>query len=330
MMKKKFNVNRTTRYNIMLLVLLAVLMIFFTTQNDRFFTLLNLMGIVRQTVPQAIIACGLCFVVIAGGIDLSTGSCMGLSAIIYGKLCLAGMNAWLAVVLCLVFGVILAWINTVLSENLKIPSIMGTLATQLIAGGAALTIVKAIPISDQLVKPVTIMNQLKFFDKKVPLAFFIVLVVVLIFIFLEKKTLIGKYALAIGGNANAAFFSGINVWKMRFIFFALCSVLSAFAGVWMVGRLGSADPTIGRGMHFEVLSACILGGVNIKGGEGTVIGCVLGTYILAVLTNGMQMMDISSFYQQVVIGIVMLGALLINQVTANRAAKKAAIAQAAA
>jgi len=81
-MKKKLNINRTTRYNIMLLVLLAVLMIFFTTQNDRFFTLLNLMGIVRQTVPQAIIACGLCFVVIAGGIDLSTGSCMGLSAII--------------------------------------------------------------------------------------------------------------------------------------------------------------------------------------------------------------------------------------------------------
>ena len=321
-MKKKFNVNRTTRYNIMLLVLLAVLMIFFTTQNDRFFTLLNLMGIVRQTVPQAIIACGLCFVVIAGGIDLSTSSCMGLSAIIYGKLCLAGMNAWVAVVICLIFGVTLALINTVLSENLKIPSIMGTLATQLIAGGAALTIVKAIPISDQLVKPVTILNQLKFFDKKVPLAFFIVLVVVLIFIFLEKKTLIGKYALAIGGN--------INVWKMRFIFFALCSVLSAFAGVWMVGRLGSADPTIGRGMHFEVLSACILGGVNIKGGEGTVIGCVLGTYILAVLTNGMQMMDISSFYQQVVIGIVMLGALLINQVTANRAAKKAAIAKAAA
>ena len=110
MMKKKLNINRTTRYNIMLLVLLAVLMVFFTIQNDRFLTLLNLMGIVRQTVPQALIACGLCFVVIAGGIDLSTGSCMGLSAIIYGKLCLAGMNAWLAVVLCLVFGVILAWI----------------------------------------------------------------------------------------------------------------------------------------------------------------------------------------------------------------------------
>ncbi len=326
-MKKKLNINRTARYNIMLLVLLGALMIFFSIQNDRFITLYNLMNIVRQNVPQVLIGCGLCFVVTAGGIDLSTGSCMALSAIIYGKLCLAGLNAWVAVVLCLVFGVLLALVNTVLSENLRIPSIMGTLATQLICGGLALTIVKAIPISDQAVKPVTVLNQLKFFDKKVPLAFFVVLAVILLFIFLEKKTLIGKYALAIGGNANAAFFSGINVWKMRFVFFALCSVLAAFSGIWQVARLGSADPKIGDGMHFTVLSACILGGVNIKGGEGTVIGCVLGTYILAVLTNGMQMMDISSFYQQVVIGIVMLAALLINQLTANYSAKKVAMAK---
>ena len=326
-MKKKININRTTRYNIMLFILLVILMVFFSFQNDRFISLYNLMNIVRQNVPQALIACGLCFVVTAGGIDLSTGSCMALSAIIYGKLCLAGLNAWLAVVICLLFGVGLAFINTFLSENLRIPSIMGTLATQLIVAGTALTVVKAIPISDQCVKPVTILNQIKFFGGKVPLALFVVIAVVAIFIFLEKRTLIGKYALALGGNANADFFSGINVWKMRFIFFALCSVLSAFSGIWQVARLGSADPKIGDGMHFTVLSACILGGVNIKGGEGTVIGCIMGTYILAILTNGMQMMDISSFYQQVVTGIVLLAALLFNQLAANHAARKAAIAK---
>ncbi len=324
MLKQKLA--RTTRSNLLLLGILILLVVFFSLQNDRFLSMYNIMNIVRQNVPQVIIGCAMMFVIAGGAIDLSVAGVMALSAIVYGKLCVAGLNAWVAVFAVVFVGIAVGWVNTFITEKLQIPAIMATMATWLAAEGLALTLVQAIPISDPEVKPVTVLNQVRFFGDQIPLALFIVLAIVLIFLFLEKKTLIGKYAIAIGGNSNAAYFSGINVRKMRFVFFALCSVMAALAGIWQVARLGSADPKIGTGMEFNVISACILGGVNIKGGEGSIVGVVIGTYLLAILTNGMQMMSIDAFYQQVVIGVVLLAAVLTNQFTAMRAAHKAAMA----
>ena len=133
----------------------------------------------------------------------------------------------------------------------------------------------------------------------------------LIFVFLEKKTLL-RHAIAIGGNETAATIAGISVLKMRMIFFILSGVMAALSGVWQVARLGSADPTIGTGMEFNVLVATILGGVNIKGGEGSVVGVFLGSLILMILINGMQMMGIGSFYQTLATGIVLYIAVLLN------------------
>jgi ribose/xylose/arabinose/galactoside ABC-type transport system permease subunit len=136
--------------------------------------------------------------------------------------------------------------------------------------------------------------------------------IVAVFFFLEKKTIIGKYALAIGGNENAAFLSGISVSRMRWIFFSLTGTMAALAGIWQVSRIGSGDPNIGIGMEFATIGGCILGGVSIKGGDGTIFGMLLGTIILAILTNGMNMMGVNAFYQQVAIGIVILLSVLIS------------------
>lgn len=318
--KRKFQPSRGARQNILLFVLLLVLMVFFSFQNAKFCSVYNIMNIVRQNVPNFMIACAMMFVIASGAIDLSVGGVMAFSAVFYGYLCIWGVNPWLALVIIVLFGVVMGLANTVITEKLQIPAIMATMATWLISAGMALTICKAIPISDDPVKPITILNRLKLEIPgvgNIPIAFFIVLVVVLAFLFLEKKTIVGKYAIAIGGNANAAHFSGINVTKMRSIFFVLCSVMAALAGVWQVARLGSADPKIGNAMEFSVISSCILGGVNIKGGEGSIVGVVLGTSILAILTNGMQMMDIQAFFQQVVIGVVLLAAVLSNYAYAH-------------
>lgn len=325
--KQAAKLSRGTRQNIVLFVLLVVLMIFFTIQNPKFSSFYNIMNIVRQNVPNYIIACAMMFVIASGAIDLSVGGVMAFSAVFYGYLCIWGINPWFALIIIVLFGVVMGSINTVITEKLQIPAIMSTMATWLISAGMALTICKAIPISDDLVKPITILNRLKLKIPgvgNVPIALFIVLVVVVGFLFLEKKTIVGKYAIAIGGNSNAAHFSGINVTKMRLIFFVLCSVMASLAGVWQVARLGSADPKIGNAMEFSVISSCILGGVNIKGGEGSIIGVVLGTSILAILTNGMQMMDIQAFFQQVVIGVVLLAAVLINYAFSHIKFKKAA------
>lgn len=325
--KKKLNLSRADRQNIVLFILLIALMVFFTLYNERFLTVYNLMNIVRQNVPNFIIACPMMLVIAGGAIDLSVGGMMGLSAVCYGYLCIWGVNPWLSIVLVALLGIVVGGVNTVIMEKLEIPAIMATLATWLVTAGLALTMCKAIPISDDPVKVVTIINRIKF--GQIPLAFFIVLAVVLLFLFLEKKTIIGKYAIAIGGNANAAHFSGINVVKMHFIFFALSGVMAALGGIWQVARMGSADPKIGTNMEFAVIAACILGGVNIKGGEGSILGVTIGTAIMAVLVNGMQMMDIQSFYQNVVTGIVLLGAVLINHLSNSGKFKKVKISKTA-
>lgn len=329
--KQGTKLSRGARQNIVLFVLLIVLMVFFTLQNDKFSSLYNIMNIVRQNVPNYIIACAMMFVIAGGAIDLSVGGVMAFSAVFYGYLCIWGVNPWFSILIVMAFGVLMGVLNMLITEKLQIPAIMATMATWLASAGMALTICKAIPISDDPVKPITVLNRMKLELPgigNIPIAFFIVLVVVLFFIFLEKKTIVGKYAIAIGGNANAAHFSGINVAKMRLIFFVLCAVMASLAGIWQVARLGSADPKIGNAMEFSVISSCILGGVNIKGGEGSIVGVVLGTSILAILTNGMQMMDIQAFFQQVVIGIVLLAAVLINYASSHVKFKKA-VAQAA-
>lgn len=302
--------SRSTQKNLVLFVILLVLCAFFYSQNNRFITVYNLTNMVRQSLPNFILGCGMTFVIASGAIDLSVGGTMALSAMLYGYLCIWGINPWLAVVIVAGFGVVVGIFNTVIMEKLQIPAIMATLATWIITAGMAMSVCKAIPITGPELKPVTVLNSIKF--GKIPLALPICIVVIAVFLFLEKKTILGKYAIAIGGNDAAAHFSGINVTKMRACFFVLTGVLAGLSGVWQVARLGSADPTIGTGMEFKVVAACILGGVNIKGGEGTISGVMIGTAILIVLTNGMQMMDIGSFYQDIATGLVLLASVLIN------------------
>lgn len=307
--------SRSTQKNLVLFVILILLCIFFFTQNPRFFTTYNLMNMVRQSLPNIILGCGMTFVIASGAIDLSVGGTMALSAMIYGYLCIWGVNPWLAILIVVAFGVLIGVVNTVIMEKLQIPAIMSTLALWIVTSGAAMSVCKAIPITSPEVKVITVLNSMKF--GSIPLALPICIIVIAIFLFLEKKTIIGKYAIAIGGNDAAAHFSGINVTKMRMIFFILTGVMAALSGVWQVARLGSADPTIGTGMEFRVIAACILGGVNIKGGEGTITGVMIGTTILVILTNGMQMMGIGSFYQDIATGIVLLISVLINSMSAN-------------
>jgi len=300
-------------------------MIFFGIMNPRFVTMTNLMNLARQNVPNILIAVAMTFVIISGAIDLSVGGTMALSAIVYGYLCIWGVNPWLAIILVIPVGFVVGFVNSTLIERLGIPAIMATIATWLVTSSLALTLCRAIPISDPEVKPITVLNRLRFFGDQIPLALIIIIVAVGIFLFLQRYTLIGKYSTAIGGNPNAAFLSGIIVRRWRLLFLSICSVMAVLSGMWQVARLGAADPKIGEGMEFNVITACILGGVNIKGGQGSVLGVVLATILLAVLTNGMQMMGISPFYQQVVIGVVLLTAVLINQIFNIHASKKGAL-----
>ena len=305
--------SKTLKQNLMLLLVLIAMLVFFALQNSRFVSLYNLTSLFRQSLPNIVLGCTMTFVIISGAIDLSVGGVMALSALMYGHLCIWGVNAWATIPILMVLGAIVGITNTLIMEKLRIPGIMATIATWIITSGLAFAVCRALPISSEKypqMNPIKILNTARIFGN-IPFAVPIAFVVVLVFVFLEKKTVL-RHAIAIGGNETAATIAGISVLKMRMIFFILSGIMAALSGVWQVARLGSADPTIGIGMEFNVIVAVILGGVNIKGGEGSIIGVFLGTLILMVLINGMQMMGIGSFYQTLTTGIVLYIAVLLN------------------
>ncbi len=304
--------SRRLMQNLVLIGVLLTLGVFFTAMNPRFFTERNFVNIVRQILPAVLMGCAMTFVINSGAIDLSVGGVMALSAVMFGTFVKWGADAWVSVGLVCVLGMAVGALNTFLVHGLKLPAIMATMATWIGSSGMAFTICFAIAVQDPRMKPISVLNYLYFFNDTIPLAAFIILAVVAIFIFLEKKTVVGKYAIAIGGNENAVFLSGINVASMRLIYFMLSGMMAALSAVWQVSRIGSGDPNIGTGMEFTVIAGCILGGVNIKGGDGTITGMLIGTIILALLTNGMNMMGVNAFYQQVAIGVVLLLAVLVN------------------
>jgi ribose/xylose/arabinose/galactoside ABC-type transport system permease subunit len=309
---KSPKLSRRLVQNLVLVGVLAALVVFFTIMNPRFFANRNFVNIVRQILPAVLMGCAMTFVINSGAIDLSIGGIMALCAVMFATFVTWGIDVWIALALVCVLGVAIGGLNTVLVHGLKLPPIMATMATWIGSSGMAYTICSAIAVKDPRLKPITELNGFMFFNDTIPLAVFIILAVVAIYIFLEKKTIVGKYAIAIGGNENAVFLSGISVAHMRLIFYILSGIMAALSAVWQVSRIGSGDPNIGVGMEFTVIAGCILGGVSIKGGDGTIAGMLIGMVILALLTNGMNMMNVNAFYQQVAIGIVILVAVLVN------------------
>jgi len=310
--KSTRRLNRRMVNNLVLISLLTLLIIFFTAMNPRFFSNRNFINLVRQILPVVLMGCAMTFVINSGAIDLSVGGLMALSAVSFAIFVRSGAGVWVAVLMVCLIGVIVGVVNTFVVHGLKLPPIMATMATWIMCSGLSYIICSSIPVKDPRMKPIFAINSTMFFDKTIPLALFIILVILAVFIFLEKKTPVGKYAISIGGNENAALLCGINVTRMRLIFFTLSGVMAALSGVWQVSRIGAGDPNIGIGMEFAVIAGCILGGVNIKGGDGTIFGMLLGVVILAILTNGMNMMGVNAFYQQVATGIVLLIAVFIT------------------
>lgn len=308
---KSVKLSRRLVQNLVLLVVLMALAVFFTALNPRFMSDRNFINLARQILPQVLIGCAMTFVINSGAIDLSVGGAMALSAVCFATFITWGADVWMSLIFVIFLGVVVGLVNTLITHGFKLPPIMATMATWIACSGLAYMICNAIPVRDPHIKQITVLNNLMFFNDKVPLAMFVILVVVAIFIFLEKKTVVGKYAISIGGNENAVFLSGISVVRMRMIFYILTGLMAALSGVWQVSRVGSGDPNIGTGMEFSVIAGCILGGVSIKGGDGTITGMLIGMIILTILINGMNMLGVNAFYQQVATGAVILVAVLV-------------------
>ena len=290
-----------------LLLILVVLVITFMILSPYFFTSRNLLNITRQVSITLIVAIGMTFVILTGEIDLSVGSLAALSGVATAAALSASGSIFLAILTGLAMGFLMGSINGLLTVYGKVQSFIVTLAMLGIARGIGLVWTGGKPISGL---PIAFGKLGAGYIGPVPFSTVIAVGVFIIAFYFMNRTKHGIYMRSIGANTQAAELSAIPVKKYRVIAFMISGILSGLGGILITSRLLSAQPTAAEGMELNVIAAVILGGASLSGGIGTVLGTLLGAMVIGVIDNGMNLIGVSAFFQQIVKGIIILIAVM--------------------
>ncbi len=305
---------------ILLTIVLIVLIIALSVASEYFFTWINFRNILDQCSVYLILSLGMTFVIASGGIDLSVGSVAGMSGVIMAVLMKAGMPVLPAVILGILSGIISGIANGAIVSMLKINPFITTLATMTITRGIALVLTGGVSIYG-------FAQSFKWWGTGTigPLnpPIVISLVFTAIAAVIMGRTLWGKYSLALGSNAEALRRSGVNIKGYRISIYAISGFCAAIAGLIMTARLNSAAPLAGSGYEMDAIAAVVLGGGSLNGGSGSIIGTFIACFTLSVLRNGLTILSIPTYYQQLITGVIILLAIIIAEVR-NRREKEAA------
>ncbi|MCY1715166.1 ABC transporter permease [Caproiciproducens galactitolivorans] len=285
-------------------VVLIVLFIIFACSSPEFLTVTNLLNIARQVSILGIASVGMTYVILIGGIDLSTGSIITFVNIITAYLMVkSGINMWLAILISLIVSTGIGFINGFLVANFNMPSLIVTFATQIVFEGLAYIISKGMPIFGF---PNAFTQIGQGYLGPIPTPIIIMIVIFAIGGFILNKTYFGRYFYALGGNETASELSGIRVKRVKYLIFSLSGFFAGVAGIVMLARTNSGQPTAGKGYEFKVITDVVLGGVSVAGGSGKLSNVVAGVMIMGILENGMVLLNISSYVQMVVEGIILV------------------------
>lgn len=295
------------RYGI--LIGLIGLITAFSILSERFFTISNMLIVMRQTSIVAFLAVGMTFVIMGAGIDLSVGSVLAFSGAV-GAGVMQNGGIFFGILAGLALGTALGAFNGIVITKLKIPAFIATLAMMAIARGGTLVYTDGRPITGL---PSSFAFLGRGYIGNVPFPIILMLIIFILAYIVLKLTRFGRYVYATGGNINAARASGIKVDNVIISTFAISGFLSGLTGMVLASRLNSAQPTAGMGYELDAIAAVVLGGTNLFGGEGELWGTLVGAFIMGILNNGLNMLNVSSFYQQVVKGIVILIAVTVAQ-----------------
>lgn len=299
--------------NLGIIAALAVMCIFlavFPATSSSFLTPKNLFNILRQISTNMLLACGMTMVIILGGIDLSVGSIIALSGVLSAG-CVAryGLTIPVALLVGVLVGLLIGCINGGIIALTTIPPFIVTLATMNVARGLAKVYTGGSPVR-------VVTKEWQFLGAgyigPVPVPVIIMIVVVIITAFIMNRTKMGRHIYAVGGNAQAAVFSGIKVSKVKFFVHAFSGVMAGLAGIILASRMYSGQPTAGEGAEMDAIAAVVVGGTSMAGGSGKIGGTVIGALIIGILNNGLNLLNVNSFWQDVVKGIVILLAVLID------------------
>lgn len=276
-----------------------------------FLNINNIMNIVNQASINAILAIGASIVILTGGIDLSVGSVVGFVGIFLAMNIKDGMSIPVAIILCLICGAVIGLFNGILISYGKVPAFITTLGSMQAVRGLAQIINEGQAVSGFPLEIGALMKT-KFFGV-VPIGVLYVIVFYAVMILILAYTKFGRGIYALGGNSHAARLSGIKVKKLEVIVYILCGMFAAFAGVMLLARLLYADPSAGNSYEMNAIAAAVIGGISMSGGKGKLANTVVGAIILATLTNGLQIMNVATYYQTVITGLVVIVAVFADK-----------------
>ena len=311
--KKKMNLAATWEKVGMPFVLL-VLVVFMLIKAPNFGTVSNLFNVARSISISAILAAGMTFVIITTGIDLSVGSTIAVSGCIAVLAAQQGLNPLLAILLGMVIGALIGLINGFLIAYCNLAAFIVTLGTMTFMRGLAYTITGGLPIVDNGLNFRALGNGYLF---HVPIPFIVMIIVYVVLWIVLDKTKYGSHVYAVGGNAEAARLAGINVKGVLLSVYVIAGLCAGLAGCIFAARVVSAQPTAGDGYEMDAIAAAVLGGTSLMGGKGKIPGTLIGAIIFGVLTTGLVLMNVPFFTQQLVKGIVIIIAVLIDGLKEN-------------
>lgn len=290
---------------------LILLMLAFSILSKYFFTEQNFSNILIQSAITIVIASGATLVIASGGIDLSVGSVLCLSGIIMAMSIKAEIPAWISILIGLGAGTLMGAVNGFLIGVVKITPLIATLASLSVIRALAYIITDARPIYGF---PMSLRIFGTGYLGPIPYAFILAIFVALLLLLVIKRTRIGRYTLAIGGNEEAARLSGVNIWKTKIAIYALAGLCSAVAALILTARLNAAEALAGSGLEMEAIAAAVIGGASLAGGVASIPGTIIGAILMATLKNGLTLLSVQPYFQQLTIGIVIVAAVFIDKI----------------
>jgi ribose transport system permease protein len=304
-----------TRQKLLAFASLLGLLIFFSMASPSFMQTDNMVGILQATAVNGVLAIACTFVIITSGIDLSVGTLMTFCAVMAGVvLTYWGLPFYLGVLAAVFFGAFSGFISGVLIAKLKIPPFIATLGMMLMLKGLSLVITHSKPIYFNDTPEFSLISQdslIGYFlpDLPIPNAVLILFVVAVLSSLVLNKTVLGTYTFALGSNEEAVRLSGVNVDRWKIVVYTLSGAICGIAGLLIASRLNSAQPSLGQGYELDAIAAVVIGGTSLSGGVGTILGTIIGAFIMSVLTNGLRIMSVAQEWQTVVTGLIIIAAV---------------------
>ncbi|EGQ7689946.1 ribose ABC transporter permease [Vibrio cholerae] len=295
------------------LIALLFLVVIVSFLNPNFFTVDNLLNILRQTSVNAIIAVGMTLVILTAGIDLSVGSVLALCGAFAATLVAMEVPVLVAVPTALLAGAALGAISGIIIAKGKVQAFIATLVTMTLLRGVTMVYTDGRPISTGFTDTA---DTFAWFGTGyalgIPVPVWLMVVVFAGAWYLLNHTRFGRYVYAVGGNEAATRLSGINVDRVKIGVYAICGLLASLAGIIVTSRLSSAQPTAGMGYELDAIAAVVLGGTSLMGGKGRIMGTLIGALIIGFLNNALNLLDVSSYYQMIAKAVVILLAVLVD------------------